>query len=150
MITNSDRPSSILIAACSAVVALVLGSCANSDHAPTHQHHAIDYIELAVVDMADARRFYAVAFGWEFNDYGPDYTGIRRAGGGEVGGMRLDSSVQRGGPLVILYSDDIDASVKAVEAAGGEIVKAPFVFPGCRRVHFRDPAGNELAVWSPK
>jgi predicted enzyme related to lactoylglutathione lyase len=35
-----------------------------------------------------------------------------------------------------------------VTAAGGEMVKPIFSFPGGRRFHFRDPAGNEMAVWS--
>ena len=38
-----------------------------------------------------------------------------------------------------------------VEAGnGGSIVKEPFSFPGGRRFHFADPAGNVLAVWSDK
>jgi hypothetical protein len=32
--------------------------------------------------------------------------------------------------------------------AGGQIVRPIFSFPGGRRFHFTDPAGNELAVWS--
>ncbi len=114
----------------------------------THQHHTIDYIEFTVDDLAQAKRFYGTAFGWTFNDYGPEYAGIQRAGGGEVGGMRLDSSVKTGGPLVVLYSDDLEESVRAVREAGGQIVKEPFDFPGGRRFHFLDPAGNELAVAS--
>ena len=51
-------------------------------------------------------------------------------------------------PLVILYSDDLEGSVEKVKAAGGEISVPIFAFPGGRRFHFRDPAGNELAVWS--
>jgi predicted enzyme related to lactoylglutathione lyase len=39
-------------------------------------HHAIDYIELGVTDLAMSKEFYAAAFGWTFNDYGPDYSGI--------------------------------------------------------------------------
>jgi predicted enzyme related to lactoylglutathione lyase len=35
-----------------------------------------------------------------------------------------------------------------VQAGGGVIVKPIFSFPGGRRFHFRDPSGNELAVWS--
>ena len=53
-----------------------------------------------------------------------------------------------GGPLVLLYSADLDATVAAVEAAGGEVVEPPYAFPGGRRFHFRDPAGNELGVWA--
>jgi uncharacterized protein len=116
-----------------------------------HQHHTIDYVELTVVDLAEAKQFYGAAFGWTFNEYGPDYAGIRRLGGaGEVGGMRQDASVKSGGPLIILYSSDIEASVTAVRDAGGQIVKEPFEFPGGQRFHFTDPAGNELAVWSEK
>jgi len=112
------------------------------------QHHTIDYIEFSVSDMAEAKRFYTEAFGWSFNDYGSDYAGIKKKSGGEVGGMRQVAEVTRGGPLVILYSDDLEASLQAVRDAGGEIVTEPFEFPGGRRFHFTDPAGNELAVWS--
>ncbi|MGD8328379.1 MAG: VOC family protein [Acidobacteriota bacterium] len=112
------------------------------------QHHTIDYIEFSVSEMAEAKRFYTGAFGWSFNDYGPEYAGIKKEGGGEVGGMRQVAEVTRGGPLVILYSDDLEASLQAVRDAGGEIVTEPFEFPGGRRFHFTDPSGNELAVWS--
>ena len=116
---------------------------------PQHVHHTIDYVELYAGDLAANRRFYEAAFGWEFNEYGPDYLGIKRPGGGESGGMTSTCEVRRGGPLVVLYSEDLDATVAAVRAAGGEVVKEPFAFPGGRRFHFTDPAGNELAVWSP-
>jgi predicted enzyme related to lactoylglutathione lyase len=114
----------------------------------THQHHTIDYIELSVTDMAEAKRFYTEAFDWSFNEYGPDYAGIRKAGGGETGGLRRVEHVTRGGPLVILFSGDLEASLRAVRDAGGQIVTEPFSFPGGRRFHFTDPAGNELAVWA--
>ena len=114
----------------------------------SHRHHTIDYIELGAADLGEAKRFYGAAFGWKFTDYGPDYAGIQKEEGGEVGGIRRDDGVQRGGPLVILYSTDLEASVRAVVEAGGQVVKDPFSFPGGRRFHFTDPAGNELAVWS--
>ncbi len=112
-------------------------------------HHAIDYIELPVTDLGAAKRFYGEAFGWSFNDYGPGYAGII-GGDGEVGGLRQDDAVTRGGPLIVLYSDDLGSSLVAVKAAGGTVVKEPFPFPGGRRFHFTDPSGNELAVWSPE
>lgn len=117
----------------------------------THEHHTIDYIEFTVLDLAEAKRFYGAAFGWTFQDYGPEYAGIQRSearGGGEVGGLRQDAEVAKGGPLVVLYSSDLEASVQAVRSAGGSVVVEPFDFPGGRRFHFRDPSGNELAVWS--
>lgn len=114
-----------------------------------HVHHAIDYIEFPVTDLERAKQFYAEAFGWEFNDYGPAYAGIRKEGG-EAGGLRLAPAVPAGGPLVILYSQDLERSLAAVRDAGGNITAEPFAFPGGRRFHFRDPSGNELAVWSER
>ncbi|MAE71820.1 MAG: glyoxalase [Gemmatimonadetes bacterium] len=110
-------------------------------------HHGIDYIEIAVTDMVESKRFYEAAFGWKFNDYGAGYAGIRKQGG-EAGGLRLEAKVSTGGPLVILYSNDLDATLAGVREAGGRIAKEPFGFPGGRRFHFEDPSGNELAVWS--
>lgn len=119
----------------------------------THRHHAIDYIELTVTDLAEAKRFYADAFGWRFTDYGPEYAGIQSPHGQsrpEVGGLRQDQRARAGGPLVLLYSSDLDASVDAVRSAGGAVVAGPYEFPGGRRFHFTDPSGNEMGVWAEK
>lgn len=113
-------------------------------------HHAIDYIELAVTDMDAAQAFYQAAFGWSFTHYGDAYAGIQKADGGEAGGLRLDSEVRTGGPLVILYSSDLEASLDGVRDAGGSVVDEIVSFPGGRRFRFRDPSGNELAVWSDR
>ncbi|RLP87874.1 VOC family protein [Micromonospora sp. BL4] len=118
-----------------------------------HRHNAIDYVELTVTELDRAKRFYADAFGWEFNDYGPGYAGIRSPEGvsaPEVGGLRADQEVRTGGPLVLLYSTDLDRSVEAVKAAGGQVVDGPYEFPGGRRFHFTDPSGNELGVWAER
>lgn len=114
-----------------------------------HPHHGIDYVEIYVVDMDAAKRFYGEAFGWTFNDYGPGYAGIKKLNADtEAGGLCRADAVTPGGPLVVLFSNDLDATVDAVKAAGGGIVEEPYDFPGGRRFHFRDPSGNELAVWA--
>lgn len=111
-------------------------------------HHVIDYIELHVVDLAASRAFYEQAFGWGFNDYGPEYAGIKApSGDGEVGGLGLGTPGP-GGSLVLLYSDDLDASAAAVEAAGGTVTEGPYEFPGGRRFIFTDNSGNQLGVWA--
>lgn len=112
-------------------------------------HHSIDYIEFAVTDMTEAKRFYAEAFDWSFKDYAPGYCGIRGQEK-EAGGFFLAEKVERApsGPLVVIYSEDLDATLKRVRDAGGSIAKECFAFPGGRRFHFLDPSGNELAVWT--
>jgi predicted enzyme related to lactoylglutathione lyase len=119
--------------------------------AMTNIHHAIDYIELAASDLSAAKAFYAGAFGWEFNDYGPEYAGIRGPGGDdEVGGINAtgQGGTGPGGPLVLLYSDDLEATAAAVDSAGGTVTDGPYEFPGGRRFHFTDPSGNQLGVWA--
>jgi predicted enzyme related to lactoylglutathione lyase len=113
-------------------------------------HHVLDYVEINVTDLARAREFYGQAFGWRFNDYGPDYAGIQAADGdGEVGGLGVGRRPGQGGVLALLRSDDLDASVAAVEAAGGSVVEAPYDYPGGRRFIFGDPDGNVLGVYQP-
>lgn len=104
----------------------------------------IDYVELRGGDLPASKRFYADAFGWGFVDYGPGYAAFE--GAGLDGG--LDAGAAEGTPpLVVLRSDDLEAALDRVTAAGGEITAPIFTFPGGRRFHFRDPAGNVLAVW---
>jgi predicted enzyme related to lactoylglutathione lyase len=111
----------------------------------SHEHHQINYVELPATDLAATKSFYAAAFGWSFHDWGPGYASF--AGAGLDGGFTTETAVSGNGPLVVLYSDDVEASLEAVVAAGGTITQAIYSFPGGRRFHFRDPNGNELAVW---
>jgi predicted enzyme related to lactoylglutathione lyase len=106
----------------------------------------IDYVELGVGDIARAKAFYGDAFGWIFTDYGPTYCEF--SDGRLKGGFTTNSPARPGGPLVVLYADDLADAQRRVEAAGGRIAKPIFSFPGGRRFHFLDPDGYELAVWS--
>jgi hypothetical protein len=112
----------------------------------TGSDRRIDYIELKVRDIARTRAFYGGAFGWTFTDHGPGYCSF--SDGRLDGGFTTDGNPAPGGPLVILYADDLEEMQRRVESAGGKIVKAIFSFPGGRRFHFEDPDGYELAVWS--
>ncbi|MBI1852111.1 MAG: VOC family protein [Planctomycetes bacterium] len=112
------------------------------------QDRRIDYIEFPVTSVTEAKRFYGAVFDWKFQDWGPEYVSFED--GRTNGGFRQEKSVSRGGPLVVLYSLDLEALQKKVVEAGGKIVREPFSFPGGRRFHFTDPSGNELAVWSEK
>ena len=107
---------------------------------------ALDYIELPATDIPATKRFYGEVFGWSFTDYGPDYAAFDIAGrtGGFNAGRKV---VPSDGPLVVLYANDLDAMEARVKAAGAAIVSRES-FEGGRRFHFRDPNGNEIAVWT--
>ena len=106
----------------------------------------IDNIEFNVTDIARTKTFYGAAFGWTFTDFGPEYCEFND--GRLKGGFTTLGPVRPGGPLVILYADDLAAAQQRLENAGAKIVKPVFAFPGGRRFHFQDPDGYELAVWS--
>jgi predicted enzyme related to lactoylglutathione lyase len=112
----------------------------------TEHDRRIDYIEFSVKSVPEAKRFYGSAFGWSFEDYGPDYASF--ADGRLSGGFQTAAQVRRGGPLVVIYAADLESMERRVREAGGSVVKPIFSFPGGRRFHFTDPSGNELAVWS--
>lgn len=103
----------------------------------------LDYLEFRTPDLAATRAFYAEAFDWRFQDYGPTYAAFDE---GLEGGF--DADAEPGPPVPVLYASDLEAMRARVQAAGGVIIKPIFDFPGGRRFHFRDPAGCELAVWS--
>ena len=105
----------------------------------------LDYLEMqAGGALESVKAFYSAAFGWRFTDYGPSYAAFEE---GLDGGFDA-SAARETRPLPVIYAQNLERSLEAVRAAGGEIAKPIFSFPGGRRFHFVDPAGNELAVWS--
>jgi predicted enzyme related to lactoylglutathione lyase len=115
---------------------------------PAEHDRRIDYIEMSATNIAATKKFYVDAFGWKFTDYGPDYTSF--ADGRLMGGFAKAATVERGGPLIVIFAVDLADAEKRVRAAGGTITKPIFSFPGGRRFHFTDPSGNALAVWSDR
>lgn len=110
----------------------------------------INYIELPSKDFSSTKAFYGKVFGWTFQDYGENYCAFndgRLDGGFYRSSLRSDST-KEGAALVVLYADDLEATLKRITDADAEIWMEIFSFPGGRRFHFLDPSGNELAVWS--
>ena len=114
----------------------------------SNKNNSINYIEFPMVKNAETKNFYNQVFEWGFTDWGPNY--ISFSGANIDGGFNgeEDAQVSSGGVLVVLYANDLNKKFEEVKKAGGEIVKPIFEFPGGKRFHFRDPNGNELAVWS--
>ncbi len=104
----------------------------------------IDYIEFPSSDRAETSGFFRAAFGWGATSYGPDYDGIEGAG---IDGGVDQAAEKVATTMAIIRTDDLDDAERRVIAAGGVITRPQFDFPGGRRFHFREPGGNELAVW---
>lgn len=105
----------------------------------------LSYVEIPAAATAPSRDFYARAFGWAFTDFGPDYAATTT---GDVDlGINASGDAPIGAILPIVEVDDLEAALAAVVDAGGELVVPIFAYPGGRRFHFRDPAGNVLGVF---
>ncbi len=111
----------------------------------SHENNLIDYIEFNVANIERSKTFYGSVFGWCFVDYGSDYCEF--SDGRMKGGFASDTPVNNGGPLIVLYHDDLQSVLAKVIQAGGSITKEIFQFPGGERFQFKDFDGYELAVW---
>lgn len=112
----------------------------------TNNH--INYVEFKAQDLEAIKTFYTQCFNWTFTDYGPDYVAFSNSGL-ECGFVKTDKPIING-VLVVLYHDRLESVLQTIKQAGATITQDIFSFPGGRRFHFLDPAGNELAVWSDK
>ncbi|MCM4172293.1 glyoxalase family protein [Arenibacter sp. TNZ] len=106
----------------------------------------INYVEFKAKDLQKTKKFYTSAFNWSFTDYGPTY--IAFSGSGLEGGFEKTENNIVNGALVVLYHKQLDLIKNKIVESGGEISKDIFSFPGGSRFQFKDPSGNELAVWS--
>lgn len=104
----------------------------------------IDYIEFPSANRPMTSAFFQAAFGWGIVSYGPDYDGLSDAG---IDGGVDQAAGRVAATMAVIRSSDLDAAERRVLAAGGTITRPQFDFPGGRRFHFREPGGNEMAVY---
>ena len=112
------------------------------------RNNHINYIEFKAKDLNEIKKFYSASFNWIFIDYGATYVAFSESG--LEGGFEKSEDKIVNGALVVLYHESLNSIKNKIIKSGGRISKDIFSFPGGRRFHFIDPAGNELAVWSDK
>ena len=76
--------------------------------------------------------------------FGPTYA-CTMTGDVDIG-LQADTSEATSAPLPVIEVHDLEATLAAVTAAGAQVTRPIFSFPGGRRFQFRDPSGNELAA----
>lgn len=111
----------------------------------TQENNCIDYIEFVVGDIERSKTFYGEVFGWIFTEYGPDYCEFND--GRMKGGFTTQGTVRTGGPLIVLFHENLEACLAKIKQAGGGITHEIYSFPGGERFEFKDLDGYELAVW---
>ncbi len=116
-----------------------------------NEHEKINYVEFPAKDIQATMEFFTKAFGWSFQEFGPEYVAFSNQGiDGGFFKAELSSTTNNGAALIVFYSQDLKATQDKIKKANGVIVKKTFSFPGGHHFHFTEPSGNEFAVWSDK
>lgn len=105
----------------------------------------ITVVEFPSTSMSATADFLAQVCGWKSTVFGQSYTAL--TGGGIDVGVQGDAHEQSPAPLMVIRVPDLDEARAEIEAAGAVVTVEPFDFPGGRRFHFREPGGNEMAMW---
>lgn len=101
-------------------------------------------IVIPTADLAAATAFYKVAWGAEPHTETPYYVGFN-LDGQEIGLNPHGEHEQMTGPVVYWKTDDLEAKVAEVEAAGGVVVRpVSAVGGGTSLALVTDPAGNQV------
>ena len=108
--------------------------------------------------------FYGKAFGWQSQMLGEEmgnYVVTHTTETGADGMVKLPGTINGGffprkpdwpaqHPSVVIAVDDIQAAMKAVNAAGGEVLGEPMEIPGIGQyVSFMDTEGNRVSMLQP-
>ncbi len=107
------------------------------------------HFEINVYKAKKAVAFYRGVFGWKIAklDRKFNHATVTKTGkGGIAGGIAGTNSK---GVTMYMEVPNIEAVFKKVKAKGGKVTRKVMEIPGMGRIGwFRDPAGNELGLWT--
>jgi predicted enzyme related to lactoylglutathione lyase len=121
------------------------------------------HFEMPADDRARMAAFYNKAFGWQTQLLGPEmgeYVVVTTTESDE-GGPKQPGAINGGFykrnpdwpaqfPSVVISVDDIHASMKIVNDAGGKVLGEPMEIPGVGQyVSFYDTEGNRVSMLQP-
>jgi predicted enzyme related to lactoylglutathione lyase len=113
------------------------------------------WVELLTEDVEAAQAFYGAVVGWAASPSGlsdRDYRIFQAEGAGVAGLMRLPDEARAQGArpawMGYISSPDVDAEAAAVEAAGGQVLRAPETIADAGRFAVvADPMGAAYCLW---
>ena len=110
--------------------------------------HPVVHFEIGCKDKAATSAFYQNVFGWVI-DPGPMGlidTGSKEGIAGHIAALGHEPHQFT---HFYIQTDDIQASLNQVEAAGGKTVVPPVPNPTGTFAWFTDPEGNTVGLWKP-
>jgi len=115
---------------------------------PTYANGKICYIEIPATDIPQSVAFYQSVFGWKTRQRGDGAIAFDD-GAGQVSGTWVTGRPPSENPGLLIYVmvDDINVTIEAIRANGGEIVQPVGVDAPEITARFRDPGGNVLGLY---
>lgn len=119
-----------------------------STPSPNYRTGKICYIEIPAINVSESAQFYQQVFGWHIRQHDDGATAFDDTTG-EVSGMWVTGRPPASNPglLVSIMVASAATTIKAILAAGGEIVQPVNPDESEIYAHFRDPAGNILGIY---
>ena len=115
----------------------------------------VGFFAINADDVARARQFYTTVFDWTFEPWGPPgfyliHTG-QEPDGSHSGGLQERRELVRGQKMIgfecTVEVEDIDQTIRAIEAGGGRLVAPKFHIPTVGTVaYFMDTEGNVAGI----
>ena len=111
-------------------------------------HGKICYIEIPAADITRSSEFYEKVFGWQLRRRGDGAIAFDDTTGA-VSGTWVTGRPPAAAPglLIYIWCDSVVATVNAVVAQGGEIVRPIGVDAPEITARFRDPGGNVIGLY---
>jgi predicted enzyme related to lactoylglutathione lyase len=111
--------------------------------------HAVVHFEIGCKDKEKTSEFYSSVFGWNV-DAGP----MGMVNTGSTSGIQGHIAALGHEPHQFTHfyieTEDVAASLKQVEAAGGKTVVPPVEIPSGTFAWFADLEGNSVGLWKAK
>jgi predicted enzyme related to lactoylglutathione lyase len=112
------------------------------------------WVDLLSSDTAKSEAFYGELFGWTFDSSGPEFGGYitARSDGHAVAGLmgRTPEAQAPDGWSTYISTDDIEATISAATAAGGQVALPTMVVGDLGSMAYLiDPAGAMVGLWQP-
>ncbi len=113
--------------------------------------HKIIHVELAAQDRKSLSQFYNNVFGWQLQHFDDmNYTTFDPGDCVQGGFNPVAEGNPAGTTTVYIETDDVTASLKEVEKAGGTIAMQETEIPNTGKFGmFRDPQGNMVGLFRP-
>jgi len=107
----------------------------------------VSYLHIPARDAAASAGFYRDVFGWQVHGP-PDAPGFSDGTGHVIGRWVTDQAVTgTEGLRAYIYVADVDDTLDAITARGGQVVMSPYPEGTLQVALFADPARNVLGIW---